>query len=163
MNCPMKDRENGVLLLEWTTGRLEAERSALLAKHLESCAACREFVSGQQAVLRALDGWETPPVSLDFDRRLYQRIEERVRWWDRFARPFQPLFQHAVPIAAAAGVVLVAGMLLQRPTEAPALPEQASVQMEALQPDLAAGALADMEMLWEFNHLVRPDNPEPKM
>jgi hypothetical protein len=77
-------------------------------------------------------------------------------------RPLNPLFSHAVPIAAAAGVVIMAGLLLNRPAAIPPAVAPESAQVETLQPDQVEHALDDMEMLREFNHLV-PDTADPKM
>ena len=77
-------------------------------------------------------------------------------------RPLNPLFRHSVPIAAAAGVIIMAGLLMNRPPAMPASPVPHSAQMEALQPEQVESALDDMEMLRQFNHLV-PDTASPKM
>ncbi|HUI58565.1 MAG TPA: zf-HC2 domain-containing protein [Bryobacteraceae bacterium] len=164
MKCPRETRENAGWLLDYTSGRLDAEAAAALEKHMEDCPACREFVSGQQAVWKALDAWEASPVSMDFDRRLHQRIEQHVSWWERLTRPLRPLVpHHAMPMAAAAGVLILAGVLLERPAVTPTAPRQESAKVEALRPDQVEHALDDMEMLGQFNRLVRPDTAEPKM
>ena len=77
--------------------------------------------------LEALDAWEAMPVSTDFDRRLYRRIEEekaRATWWSRLVRPFRPMFEaplmsRSVPLAAAACLLVLAGVILERPTTWP--------------------------------------------
>ena len=165
MNCPMETGENADPLLDYASGKLNAEARTQMEQHVVACPACREFAASQQSVWQALDAWEPAAVSLDFDRRLYRRIEQQVPWWTRLTQPLSPLFRHAVPVAATAGVVLMAGLLMYRPGEIPVTPGQATaqVQLETLQPDQLETALDDMEMLREFNHLVRPDNVEPKM
>ena len=90
MNCPIESPEGPALLLAYGSRRLDAHAAAALEQHLESCSACREFVAGQSAVWNALDLWEAAPVSPDFDRRLYRRIEEQVAWWELLLRPFRP-------------------------------------------------------------------------
>ena len=151
--------ENADLLLEFVAGRLDAEDGSCFERHLEVCASCREAVGGRQAVWEALDAWETPPVSPDFDRRLYARIEREVSWWDRVLRPFRPaLMRVGLPVAAAAGLALAAGMIVvDRSTVVTPAPQKASVQLESLRPDQAESALEDMEMLQEINGVVRPD------
>lgn len=162
MKCPMETRENG-RLLDYASGKLDAVSSAQVEEHLQVCPACREFAGGQQLVWQALDAWEPTPVSMDFDRRLYQAIEQQASWWVRLTRPFNPLFRHAVPIAAAAGVVIMAGLLMNRPPAKPTLAPQESAQVETLPPDQLQHALDDMEMLREFNHLLPPDHGDSKM
>lgn len=157
MNCPTGTQEGSALLLAYSSRKLDAQAAVLLDRHLESCTACSGFVRGQSAVWNALDLWEAPPVSVDFNRRLYQRIEQRVSWWDMLIRPFRPAFGYALPIAAAAGVVLMAGLLLDRPSAGPIVAGTQSAQAEALQPDQMEHALAEVEMLDQVNHLMRAD------
>ena len=131
---------------------------------MRACPSCREFAAGQRAVSEALDTWEAPPVSLDFDRRLYRRIQQEVSWWDLLMRPFRPLlFRQGLPIAATAGLVLVAGLMFQHPSNVPQSPASQSAQVEAMPPEQVEHALDEMEMIREFNRLVRPDTAEPKM
>ena len=161
MNCPLEAGNEGVLL-DYAAGKLKAGARAQIDRHMESCSACNQFAGGQATVWQALDKWEPADVSMDFDRRLYARIEQDVPWWTRLMRPLNPLFRHSVPIAASAGVIIMAGLLLNRPAAAPVAPAPQSAQVEALQPDQLQSALDDMEMLRQFNQLV-PDNAGPKM
>ena len=73
-----------------------------------------------------------------------------------------PLFRHALPIGAAAGVVLVAGLLMNRPAAIAVAPVEESAQVETLQPEQVEHALDDIEMLRELNQMV-PDHAAPKM
>lgn len=165
MKCPMETGGNAQSLLDLAAGKLNAGKRAELELHLKACPDCREFAGGQQAVWQALDAWEPAEVSLDFDRRLYQRIELQSTWWNRFVQSFHPLFRHAVPIGAIAAVILMAGLLTNRPAGIPApsasAPETAQVQ--PLQPDQVEHALDDVEMLREFSRFAKPDNADPKM
>ena len=161
MNCPMESGGNSEHLLDYAAGRLKPGARAQMQEHVAACPVSREFAGGQRAVWQALDAWEPAAVSMDFDRRLYARIERHVSWWTRLTRPLNPLFRHAVPVVAAAGVVITAGLLLNRPAAVPAAPEH-SAQVEVLQPEQVEHALDDMEMLRELNHLV-PGNAAPRM
>jgi len=160
MNCPLEAGNEGVLL-DYAAGKLKADARAQMDRHMESCSACKQFAGAQATVWQALDNWEPAEVSMDFDRRLYARIEQDVSWWTRLMRPLNPLFRHSVPIAATAGVIIMAGLLLNRPSAVPAVPPQ-SAQVESLQADQLQRALDDMEMLRQFNQLV-PDNSAPRM
>ena len=161
MNCPMEARQGSELLLEYTAGRLEAGEASALEVHMESCARCREFAQNQEMVWQALEGWEAEPVSMDFDRRLFARIAQApASWWTRLTGQ---VMHHAVPVAAAAGGMILAGVMLERPAVTPATPPAQSAQVETLGPEQVQSALDDMEMLRDFNHLVRPDNAEPRM
>ena len=158
----MESGGNAGLLLDYAAGKLKTDTRAQMQQHIETCPACREFTVAQQTVWQTLDKWEPAEVSLDFDRRLYARIEQDVSWWTRLMRPLNPLFRHSVPIGAVAGVIIMAGLLLYRPSAMPPAPAPQSAQVEALQPEQVEHALDDMEMLAEFNHLV-PDKADPKM
>jgi hypothetical protein len=111
----------------------------------EALEAARRSVDG------ALDLWEAPPVSLDFDRRLYGRIEQDAPWWSFLWQP-----QRLVPVGVAAAALIAVGVWIGQPGVTPA-PRTAAV--EAMPPEQAEDALHDMQMLEEFNRLVRSDLP----
>lgn len=164
MRCPIETQEQAEWLLAYSSRSLDAERRALLEEHMRDCLSCREFVGGQRAVWEALDTWEAAPVSLDFDRRLYQRIQQEVSWWDLLLRPFRPLLlRRGLPIAATAGLVLVAALMFQHPANVQQLSPPESAQVEAMPPEQVQHALDEMETIREFNRLVHPDTAEPKM
>jgi len=131
-------------------------------EHLRECAECAAFASAQRSVAAALELWEAPPVSADFDRRLYQRIEQDVPWWDFLVRPFRPLAgPRWLPVAAAAGLMVAVGVWVERPGETPTI-VPASAQIQALPADQAADALQDMQVMQEFSNLIHSD-AEPRM
>lgn len=159
MKCPIETRESAELLLEYCARRLDPESTAILQRHIAICPACREFADGQRALWEALDAWETTPVSADFDRRMYSRIEKEVSWWDRLVRPFRPLLvRQGLPVAAAC-LVVMAGVFLERQGAVPRQDTE-SAQVETVQPEQVERALDAMEMLSEFNQHVRADVPE---
>ena len=158
MNCPLENQEGPALLLGYCSGSLETDSAVQVQRHLEACSKCREFVEKQSAVWQALDVWEAPPVSSDFDRRLYQRIEQQVSWWEMLLRPFRPVLQYrALPIAAAAGLLIIASVLLERQPVVAPTPVSQTAQVDALQPDQVEHAIDEVEMLSQFNHLMRSD------
>jgi len=159
MQCPIQAPEHAEMLLAYCSRKLDAGTAAILEEHIKICPACHEFADGQRMVQEALDSWEAAPVSEDFDRRLYQRIEREVSWWDLLLRPV--LVRRGVPIAATAALVLVAGLLLDRPAGGPPAAVPVSAQVE-LAPEQAEHALQEMEMLRDLNRLVRSDS-EPRM
>jgi hypothetical protein len=59
-------------------------------------------------------------------------------------------------------VVLVAGLLMNRPAAIAVAPVEESAQVETLQPEQVEHALDDIEMLRELNQMV-PDHAAPKM
>lgn len=168
MNCPLENREHAEILVAYSSAKLDAAKTRVVEEHIGACAECSEFVRGQQAVWAALDTWTPEPVSADFDRRLYQRIEAQVSWWDRLLRPLHLLTSHrGLSLAAAAGLMLAIGVALnQSATTPPTQPPPRSVSVaerDALQPEQVVKALDEMEALSRFDRLMKPENPESKM
>lgn len=166
MKCPIESHETADLLLAYCARKLDAETTIVLERHMAGCPACREFQSGQQTVWDALDAWEAMPVSADFDRRLYRRIEEEAAhasWWSRIMRPFAAMFgpglmSQGVPLVAAACLLLLAGVILVRPDSVNVPEDLASgVRMESVQPDQVESALDDVEMLKQFKATTAGD------
>jgi anti-sigma-K factor RskA len=117
MICPLEREDAQTLLLDYAAGRLDTARAAMLEKHTENCAACSSFLMEQAAVWSALDAWEPMPVKMDFNRRLWQRIDAATNapWgrtfadWLRFGG-WKPVFPLAVAVLVIAG-----GFLLDHP------------------------------------------------
>jgi anti-sigma factor RsiW len=164
MICPLEIPENAQVLIDYGARKLDSERTAILERHMELCPSCREFVAELRTLWEAMDSWEAPPVSRDFDRRLYARVEQEVSVWEMLARPFRPLFvRHGLPVAAAACMLILAGVLIDQPPGSPALPPKDMAQVESVQPEQVEQALDAMEMLSEFSHHVRSDGQESKL
>lgn len=154
MDCPLKREETADLLLDYAARRLAPAGVAAIERHMEKCAECRKFRMEQTMVWDALDAWEPMPVSVDFNRRLWHRIDAaaNVPWYRdladslRFAN-WKPVFPLAAAILAIAG-----GFLLDHPgnsapgkgTAAPA----ASIQgVSVTQADQLEQTLDDIQML----------------
>ena len=168
MNCPMESREQVQWLLDYRAGKLEPELEARLEEHIATCGACEEFARGQRVVWEALDGWEAAPVSTDFDRRLYRRIEAQVAWWEPLVRPFRSGFRAVTPrrilaATAAACLLLTAGVLLEQPAVLPAPAPTDMAQVDTVQPEQVERTLDAMEMLSEFSQHVSADRPGSKL
>src|SRR5438105_2711152 len=107
MSCPIQGPEHAERLMAYCVHKLDSRGVEMVEQHIRECRGCAEFVKDQQAVWQALETWEAAPVSADFDRRLYRRIEQEVSWWDLLMRPFRPLLlRQGLPIAAAACLVI---------------------------------------------------------
>jgi anti-sigma factor RsiW len=148
------------MLVNYAAGELDLETARALEQHLAACAACRSVAADQTVVWKALDAWEAPAVSPDFDRRLYRRIGEGVRlsWWERLARPFRimPLRQ-ALPLTATAGLLLMAGLLLQHPGQlAPVAPRG-----EIVRADQVESTLDDLDLLRQFGTANSAESVHP--
>ena len=150
MRCPLESPGNASLLLDNCALRLDAAAAAALLRHMDGCAACREFQAAQRAVWTALDEWEAAPVSQGFNRRLYQRIdaEARAPWRSRLVALWKPV----LPLAAACAV-LVAVALFNNPPAGPPGPAS-PVRVEMGQVDQVESALEDLEMLRQFDFVT---------
>ena len=151
MRCPIETQENAELLLSYSARRLDAEKRLAVEAHMASCPACREFHDSQAALWAALDQWEARPISLDFDRRLYQKIEEQQQlgWWARIFGSARPMFlRPALPLAATACLLVVAGLIMNTPERTPAPAAEAPQVREVEQMERT---LDDLEMLRQFN------------
>lgn len=159
MNCPIEDR-NPEVLMAYAAGELDPETARPLELHLAGCAVCRPVAAGQIAVGKALDAWEAPAVSPDFDRRLHRRIDHELRlsWWERLTRPLllMPLRQ-ALPLTASAGLLLMAGLLLQHPGSlAPVAPHREVVHASQVE-----RTLDDLDLLRQLGTADTAESGHP--
>jgi anti-sigma-K factor RskA len=122
MNCPTKRNEDAEILLDYCAQTLSAEQTAEFGIHLQQCADCSRLVEAQKEVWGALEAWTPPPVSINFDARLYARIaqEQTAPAWQLWLRrifhppvPY-PLWKSAIPLVAACAV-LAAGLAVRTP------------------------------------------------
>jgi Putative zinc-finger len=165
MKCPLETAETAELLLEYCARTMSPESTAILERHIALCPACRNFAEGQRAVWEALDSWEATPVSADFDRHLYSRIENDQSWRERMWRVLRPLFAYrGIPAAATACLLVTAGVVMldrsDGPVAPPVNPQAAVMDVQAEQVETALDA---MDMLSEFNRKANPENPHSKL
>ncbi len=159
MNCPIHDRKQLAVVLGDVAGTLTSGEQASFERHMADCAECRRLVEEQQAAWTALDEWQAPAVSEDFDRKLYARIaaQEQLPWWKRqwnaLAHPAAGFsWKPAVPVSLAC-VALCAAFLIHDSagTHAalPAAPAAAPTEQDAQKVDInqVEHALDDMDML----------------
>lgn len=163
MTCPLQtdNANNADVLLDYCARSLDAERKAMLEKHMESCADCREMARAQSQVWSAMDLFDAEPVSIDFDRKLYARIAEmdRVPAWERFWTPVreylqgQPGWKPVLSVAAASAVFFVV-IAVQNGGE----PQVTEVPAAVIDVEQAERALEDIEMLRLFDASVPSDS-----
>jgi hypothetical protein len=124
MNCPLHVKEGAEILLDYCSQRMDPDRAAEFRLHVADCVDCKQVVEAQESVWSALDAYEAMPVSRDFDRKLWARIdaEESQSWWQRaltrvtggpaigwtnYLFNWKPMLAAATACAAIAGVMLV--------------------------------------------------------
>lgn len=144
------ESRNPETLVSYAAGELDLETAQALEQHLASCSHCRAVAAEQAALWKALDKWQAPSVSLDFDRRLYRRMEEEARrsFWQRMAHPFRPmLLRQFVPLTVSAGLLLMVGLILEHPHKV----ATASHRAEAVRAEQVERTLDDLELLQQFS------------
>ena len=164
MNCPLQREETADILLDYSARRLDPSRTAILERHMETCAACAAFRMEQTAVWDALDAWEPGPVSMDFNRRLWQRIDANAPWYRSLidalrCSNWKPVF----PLAAA--ILLIAGgFVLDHPGVGTAVPA-ASVQgvsVTVTEANQVEQTLDDLQLLHQLDAMIAPNNDSLK-
>jgi anti-sigma factor RsiW len=145
MICIANRKEGAEILLDYSSGTLDAERRIELDRHVESCVECRRLVDAQRAVFSALDEWKAPEVSSDFDQKLYARIaSEKPSFWRRWL-PVTPIvwWKPVLPVAVAA-LALSAVFVVRTPAPSPAQKQMSIGKAEIEQVEQA---LDDMDLL----------------
>jgi anti-sigma factor RsiW len=116
MICPLQSEETE-LLLDYSAGRLKAAKRASVEQHMDTCARCAAFRIEQAAVWDALDLWDPAPVSMDFNRNLWHRIDDVATepWYKQLAHSFRfGSWKPVLPLTAAVALI-AAGFLLDHP------------------------------------------------
>jgi anti-sigma factor RsiW len=161
MNCPLENN-NSEILLDYCSRRLSLEATLLVEAHVEHCPECKGMTASQKAVWDALDQWEAEPVSADFDRRLYARIEQRGDGlWARLAGfaagiHFRPAFTLGAACATVVFALLLQGPQMPRPDQS-----DPSIRLEAADLEQAERALEDMDMLKNLGVVAMSGDPKP--
>ena len=150
MECLTQSKNGAETLLDYCSGALEPAATAEVTKHIEYCDDCRRAVAAQRDVWETMDRWIAPPVSVEFNTRLYARIareNESPRWRQWIRRVTQPVVPYALwkPAAlAAAGAVMVVGLMVHVPR-----PAETNAQIESQPVDIeqVANALDELDVL----------------
>jgi anti-sigma factor RsiW len=153
MNCPLRKEDAAHILLDYSAHRLDPAKAAALERHMETCAGCAAFRVEQAAVMHALDAWEPAPVSLDFNRRLWRRIDgaEAAPWYARLVESLRfAQWKPVLPLTAAI-LLIAAGFIFDHPAQrTSAAPAQAS-SVSVSEADQVEQTLDDLQMLHQFN------------
>lgn len=119
--CPINEQKDPQILLDYVARSTTPIESALVETHAADCEPCQTFIAEQSMVWSALDRFEAPEVSLNFDRELYAKIaqQNREQWWKRvWRRVFEagePGSWRPAAAMSAALVVVFAVVLIQAP------------------------------------------------
>lgn len=152
MNCPIQTEETAELLLAYTARRLDPAKTAILESHMDVCPECAEFRVRQELVWQALDAWEAPSVTADFNRRLYQRIESEAAapWYVRLFTTPWVVWKPAIPLACAA-LVVVAGFLFDHPLSVNSPAATPAIRVSVTEAEQVENALDDLQLLRQLD------------
>jgi hypothetical protein len=154
MNCPLHVKEGAEILLDYCSQRMDPDRAADFRLHVADCTDCKQVVEAQESVWNVLDAYEAVPVSRDFDRKLWARVdaEDAQSWWQgtltrivsgpaigwsNYLFNWKPMV-----VAATACAALVAVMLVSTPHATEPIDPQNQKLMERVE-----SALDDIDML----------------
>ena len=158
VNCPLRKEETAHILLDYSAGRLDTAATSVLERHMESCPECAAFRVEQAAVWNALDAWEPSPVSPDFNRRLWQRIDaaEAAPWYERLAESLRiAAWKPVLPLTAAI-LIVAAGFLFDHPGGRSPLPGAAANSVSVTEAEQVEQALDDIQLLRQLNTAAAP-------
>lgn len=166
MSCPFKSEEHTDHLLAYSAGKLRGEAVAQLELHMRSCEECAAVGKAQADVWKLLDNWDVRPVSADFNRQLYARIDAAAQasWLERFAASMneflRPVFARPAFALTAASLVIVGGFVLDHPGRPSALrastAETNKIHLNKAEADQVEATLDDIDILRQFD--PKPDD-----
>jgi hypothetical protein len=161
MTCRLQTEQTD-LLLDYSAGRLDARGTAILAQlaqHMETCADCASFRKEQKAVWDALDLWEPAPVSIDFNRRLWQRIDAAAAapWYTSLAESLRfANWKPVIPLTAAV-LMIAAGFLLDHPGA-----RNPAADISVREADQVEQTLDDIQLLNQLDAVMPASPPDEK-
>ena len=155
MGCSLNKSVAEGLIVEYAAGTLGEQAQADFARHMQSCASCRDLLAQQSAVWCALDEWHALPASADFDRKVAEHIAgaHRAAWWNSPAVNWAlgPLIAVVTAVA-----ILACAFLLKDGVRVQHSPDAASKARIELQVE---HALDDMDLLKQIGVDVASETP----
>ncbi len=153
MNCPLKTEETADVLLDYAARRLDSEKKASLERHMRECKACAALRLEQTIVWDALDAWDPMPVSIDFNRRLWQRIDamEAAPWYERLAESMRMANWKPAFTLALATLIIAAGFVLDHPGREPGAGGSSTAGVSASEAEQVEQTLEDLQLLHQFD------------
>ncbi len=153
------------LLVAEAADRLSLEDQARMREHLAACLGCAELAESQRMVWKALDTWETPPISPDFNSRLIGRIEcANLGFWERWAGRWRPFIVHrGLPVAAAVALTATLLVVGYHPARQPSPAPNPVIENASIGQEQSEGVLEDLETLRDLNGIAPAGAADPAM
>jgi anti-sigma factor RsiW len=163
MKCPIQGNEEPDFLLDYCARRLPPAEEATIDEHIAACVRCRHLVDGQRALWDTLDVWEAAPVSADFNRRLYARIEQEehtsfgLKSLRAIAARLTPFPWRAFAAVTAVCAAFVAALLIRLPDSGTKMePAKPRVRIEKVDMQQLERTLDDLDMLAQLDTQAAP-------
>jgi hypothetical protein len=105
-------------------------------------------------VWEALDAREPMPVSIDFNRRLWQKIDamESAPWYERLAESMRMAHWKPAFTLALATLIVAAGFMLDHPGgRAPVAGGSSGADVSATEAEQVEQTLEDLQLLHQFD------------
>lgn len=153
MDCPSRTEENRDILLDYLAGRVDAARAAEFRNHMVDCFECSEFISRQAMLWDALDEWEVAPVSLEFNRNMWKKIDaaETAPWYRQLAASLRfAAWKPLLPLTAAA-LLIAAGFLYDHPGSQNNAARTNSAAVRMTDVEQVQQTLDDIQLLHQFD------------
>jgi len=154
MDCPLKSEDTLDVLLDYSAGKLDRARTARLEQHKLVCAECSAFLAGQIDLWQTLDAWDPEPVTPDFNRRLWQRVdaEAAAPWYRKLADALSMgVWKPALPLTAAV-LLVTAGFMLDHPSARPVTPAiETASGVSVIDADQVEQTLDDIQLLRQLD------------
>ncbi|MDE3197166.1 MAG: hypothetical protein KGN84_12525 [Acidobacteriota bacterium] len=154
MTCPLSVEGSAELLLDYSAGRLDPARAALVERHVDSCGVCGAFVADQTGLWQTLDEWKPEAVSMDFNRRLWGRIDSlgTQPWRRRLVGSLRlGSWKPAIPLAAVALVVAAGYMMDHRAAATAGHAAGTGAGVTVIQADQVEKTLDDIQLLKQLD------------
>ena len=148
MQCPVENVETAGVLLDYVACRLAPTRLSALERHVATCSRCAEFTLGHERVWQDLDRWEPPPVSRDFNQRLFRRIDQAtaIPWYQGLFE-FRFGMKVAIPVVATC-LLAVAGFVFEYSSGSRG---SGALYLDGSQADQLEAALDDLQLLRQLD------------
>ena len=75
MECPLNRGLGDELTVGYVARTLDAFTNSAFERHARACPQCKEVLAAQQTVWESLEAWLPAPISSDFDKKLFRRLQ----------------------------------------------------------------------------------------
>ena len=139
--------DSAEVLFAYIDGTLDEQQAEALDRHAAGCVPCQTLIDGQRAMWTALDAWEAPELSPDFNRNLHAAVAAAGdRGWRGWLSNVFTVRKLMIPAGALA--LLVATIAFVQMPQMPQNPEvDQKAGIESNEVRQIEGTLDDLDVL----------------